>query len=110
MKKHLTQDKEKFRKYKYSLSDFTAAKKFEISTQKVEQIAELCRSSSTVNSEAIVAVVANQNLIYGLARMWEMLSDEMNWETMVFRNREDAEAWIKERVKEKYGIDDLTFG
>lgn len=43
-------------------------------------------------------------------KMWEMLSDEMNWETMVFRNREDAEAWIKERVKEKYGIDDLTFG
>jgi hypothetical protein len=110
LKKHLTQDKEKFKKYKYSLSDFTAAKKFEISTQQVEQIAEFCESSSTVNPEAIVAVVSNQDFIYGMARMWEILSGEKTWETMVFRNREEAEAWIKERVKQKYGINDLTFG
>ena len=53
---------------------------------------------------------SNQDLIYGLTRMWEVLSEGTNWETMASRNREDAEAWIKERVKEKYGIDDLTFG
>ena len=51
---------------------------------------------------------ANRDLTYGLARMTEMLIDVTGWESKVFRNREDAEAWIKERVKEKYGILDLT--
>ena len=109
LKNHLTQDNDKLKKYKYSLTDYTGGTKFEVSTQKVEQIAKICESSSIANSEAIVAVVAEQDFMFGIARMWELLSDGTNWETMVFRNREEAEAWIKERVKQKYGIDDLTF-
>lgn len=108
-KQYLTQDQEKFSKYRYSLSDYTAAKKLEISTQKVRQIAECCVRSSIVNPKAIVAVVADQDFIYALARMWEILSDGVRWETMVFRNREEAEAWIKKRAKKKYGIDDPKF-
>jgi hypothetical protein len=43
--------------------------------------------------------------------MWEFFIENIGllWETMVFRDREEAEAWLKERVKEKFGIDDLTF-
>jgi len=41
--------------------------------------------------------------------MWEGLAGVTGWETMVFKNREDAEAWITKKVKEKYGIDVLTF-
>jgi len=109
LKQLLTQDKDKFRKYRYSLTDYTAVKKIEISTEKVRQIAEFCVRSSIANSKAIVAVVANQDLIYGMARMWEIMSDKAKWETMVFKNREEAEAWIKERAKQKYGIDDPKF-
>jgi len=29
---------------------------------------------------------------------------------MVFRNRMEAVRWIKKKVREKYGVDDLTFG
>jgi len=109
LKKHLTQDKDKFKQYRYSLSDYTATTKLEVSTQKIKLIAEYGKRAAIGNPEAIVAVVANQDLIYGLTRMWEALLAGTNWETMAFRNREDAEAWIKERVKERYGIDDLTF-
>jgi hypothetical protein len=42
--------------------------------------------------------------------MWELLVGATDWETMVFRKREDAKAWITQKVKEKYGIDDVTFG
>ena len=110
LKKHLTQDKEKFRKFRYSLSDLTAVSKVEVPTKAIELIAEFCRSAAIVNPKAVVAAVADQDLIYGLARMLEILRDETDWENEVFRNREDAEAWIRERVKEKYGIDNLTFG
>ena len=110
LQKHLTQDKDKFKKYKYSLIDFMEATKLEASNQIVEQIAEICQSSSIVNPEAIVAVSANQDFIFGIARMWEILSDGTNWETMVFRNRKEAETCIREKAKKKYGIDGLTFG
>ena len=109
LKKHLTQDEDKFKKYRYSLSDYTATTEIDIATESVDLIAHYCRKASVVNPEAVVAIVADEDLIYGLARMWEILIDETDWDTMVFRKREDAEAWIRERVKEKYEINDLTF-
>ena len=109
LKQHLTQDKNKFRNYKYSLCDHSAVKKLEVSTQSIQQIADYCKKSSIVNSKAIVALVAKHDVIYGMSRMWEILSEGTKWETMVSRNREDAESWIKQRIKQKYGIDDLLF-
>jgi len=108
LKKHLTQDKDKFRQYRYSLSDYTETTKLEVSTQKIKLIAEYGKRAAIGNPEAIVAVVANQDLIYGLTRMSKTLIGEIGWEIMIFRSREDAEAWIKKRAKEKYGNDGLT--
>ena len=109
LRKHLTQDKDKFKKYKYSLSDYSALQKFNISTKNIEQIANYCKISSEVNHDAVVAVVAGRDLIYGLARMWERLVDGTGWEIKIFRNRKDAEVWIKDKAKEKHGIADITF-
>jgi hypothetical protein len=109
IKKHLTQDAKKFRKYRYSLTDLTATTDFDLSTEAVNQVVEYNYTASLVNPDAIVAVAAKQELVFGLARMWEMLSYKTPWEKKIFRNRDEAEAWIRERVKEKYGIEDLTF-
>jgi len=107
--KHLTQDEDKLNRYRYSLVDWTAVKEAEVSTEAISLIAGYCESTSEVNPDTVVAIAANQNLIYGLSRMWEGLAGVTGWETMVFKNREDAEAWITKKVKEKYGIDVLTF-
>jgi len=106
---HLTQDRNKFRKYRYSLSDYTAVTETDISSDAILTIAEYCRRAAKINPKPIVATVANQDLTFGLSRMWEILVDRVAWETMVFRNREDAEAWITEMVKEKFGMDNPIF-
>ena len=106
---HLTQDQEKFKKYKYSISDYTATSEAHLTHASITLISEYCSKAARVNPHAIVAIVSNHDLTYGLARMWEMLSFETPWEKMVFRNRPDSEAWIRQRVKEKFGIKDLTF-
>ncbi|MHC4160152.1 MAG: hypothetical protein ACYSSO_13860 [Planctomycetota bacterium] len=106
--KYLTQDKDKLQKYRYSLSDYTGVTGEKTSTEAISLIANLCKSAAKVNPYPVVAVVAKQDLIYGLARMSQLLMSETGWEHEVFRNREDAESWIKERVKEKYGIRHLT--
>lgn len=106
---HLTQDEEKFKKYKYSLSDYTATIKIDFSNKSLELIAKYCNMAAKVNSDAVVAFVANKEPIFALIKIYEILSSETIWERMVFTNREDAEVWIKTRVREKYGIYDLTF-
>jgi hypothetical protein len=110
LKSHLTQDQDKFKRYRYSLADYTNVTKVEVSIETVKYIANLCVSSAKVNPSVVHADVANQDLIFGLARMAEILRDLTGWESMVFRNRKDAEIWIKEKVKEKYGLSDLTMG
>ena len=106
---HLTQDENKFRIYRYSLADYTAATDIDVSNDAIHTIVEYCRRASKINPKPIVAIVANQDLAFGLARMWEILVDAVDWETMVFRKREDAEAWIEKQVKEKYGLDNPIF-
>jgi hypothetical protein len=107
--KHLTQDETKFKKYRYSLSDYTAVTEIIIPTEAIELIATYCESASKVNPKPVIALVADQDLIFGLSRMWELLIDATEWVTGVFRKRDDAEAWITQNVKEKYGIDGITF-
>ena len=109
LKKHLTQDKEKFKKIRYTLTDYTALTEADISSKALELIAGFCIEAAYVNPEIIVAEVASQDFYYGLVRMSHALRDRHYWENAVFRNRQDAEDWIKQRVKEKYGIDDITF-
>ena len=108
-KEHLTQDEKIFKKYRYSIVDFTKAIKFEINNESVIYIEELCRDASRVNPDPIVALVAKGDLAYGLSRMYEGLVIETDWETMVFKSRKDAKLWIVERVAYKFGIKDLTF-
>jgi len=109
LKKHLTQDQDKFKKYRYSLADYIGVKSVEVSTKTIKYISNLCVSAAKINPSVVHADIANQDLIFGLARMAEALRGEIGWETIVFRNRKDAEIWIKERVEEKYGLSDIKF-
>ena len=110
--KQIFSSEEKMIKNKYGLIDYSSVTKLEVSKSEVEIIASQDKKASEYISDGVVAVVAKDDLAYGVTRMWEIIVEctGIQWETMVFRAREDAEAWIKEKVKEKYGIDDLTFG
>lgn len=108
LRNHLMQDKTTFAKYRYSLADWTQVKETNVSTEAIRTVAELCKQASLVNSDVVVAVVAKSDLIFGLSRMSQVLMDGTGWEHQVFRNREDAEEWIRVELLEKHGIDDLT--
>jgi hypothetical protein len=108
MTKHLTQDEDKFRKYRYSLSDYTAVTGLEVPTSAIKKMMQLARVSAATNPAAIVAIVANQDLVFGLSRMSEILLDATEWEISVFRSRDEAEEWIRRRVNARFGIAELT--
>lgn len=110
LKNHFSQDPEKFKKYIYSLCDFTGVTKLNMDSQDIAHAVKISREAAEINLNAVVAIVADKDITFGMSRMWAILFDEKNWEVLVVKDREDAEKWIKSRVKEKIGIDGLTIG
>ncbi len=115
LNEHLTHNKEKLKRYKYILFDHTALTKLDITKETVEFIAGLWEDISRANPDPITAMIANVSiganidLINRISRMHELFIHRSCWETMVFRTKIEAVRWIKEKVREKFGINNLTF-
>ncbi len=72
------------------LSDLTESDLTAISTEELERHAELCRSK--FKNLSAVALLAPEDLAFGVSRMFEVLSSLENVE--VFRIKEDALDWL----------------
>jgi hypothetical protein len=116
LEKPLTHEKEKFKTYKYILIDHTSLTSLNITDETVDYISGLLAETSNVNPDVIVAMVAyvsygaNIDLIDTMSQMRELFMNRSCWEALQFKTKPYAVRWIKEKVNDKFGIDDLTFG
>jgi len=93
-------------RYRFGLVDFLGADSLDLSIDEIRLIAEQdTLVAAIVPKGTIVAVVAGKDLAFGLARMWEAFAGDTEWETKTFRSRSHAQSWIRERVKDKFGLD-----
>ncbi len=112
---HLESDEEKFKHYKYILIDHSAITKVDISDETVETISGLFAEASNDNPDSVVAMVtyvsygANIEIADRISKLHEVFSNRSCWDTLLFRTKPQAVRWIKKKVKERFGIDDLTF-
>jgi hypothetical protein len=107
-KNRLLESQARIKQCMYGILDLYAVSSTEISMSDVEDIAEQDKSiAAVIRPGAIVAIMAPKDSDYGLGRMWEILAESTGWETMVFRSREEGEAWLRARVKEKFGFDSI---
>lgn len=74
------------------LLDLAEAGPAEISNARVRQIAEAdVRRPERIDRMAILVAT---DVGFGLARMYQTLSSEMNTEVRIFRDRDEAMAWL----------------
>ena len=112
---HLAQDPSHFKDYKYILIDQSELTKLNIADNTVERIAGLIAEISKANPDPVVAIVAyaavdaNIDLVNRITRLHELFIYPSSWESRLFRMKPRAVKWIRERVSDKFGIDDLTF-
>ena len=69
-----------------------------ISTEEIKQLADYPERTHRNGDKNKTAVIATDDLSYGLARMFEMfggLQHRHSFEVMVFRTLHDAEQWIE---------------
>jgi hypothetical protein len=53
----------------------------------------------------LVALVAEQNVVFALARMWEAFIEGIGWETKIFPSMAEAQEWVRIRVREKFQLE-----
>jgi len=87
---------------KYQIWYFIDVEKFDFPKNDFIRMVDKDMKASKINPNIIVAVVGNEDLIYGIARMWEIHMEvrESGFETMTFRKKEDAEVWISKKLNE----------
>ncbi len=89
---------ERFPSVRTQLCDMRWVSSFEISREEIRDIVELdLRASDLAPGCDRVAIVAEDDLIYGFARMYELTLDGRvpGWEVGVFRERAEAVAWLE---------------
>jgi hypothetical protein len=97
---------EHLKQVRYGIVDKSAADDIHMRESEMPMIAaQVKKIASLVPAGAIVAVIAESDFAFGLARMWGSFIEHTGWETMTFRSRWKAECWIKEKVKANGGID-----
>lgn len=106
---HLSKPDEQLKKYIYSISDYAAVTSAEIGLSHITKIAQKSIEVSKINPGVIVAIVASNSIVYGMAKIWSGLAKLTGWTMNVFRTREEADTWMKKKLIEKHGDIQLEF-
>lgn len=76
------------------LCDYRKIEKFAVTSQDINHITEWQTSIDTLIGNGRCAVVASRDLIFGMNRMWEILSADRSQQIRVFRKIREALDWL----------------
>ncbi len=86
---------ERFLKIKYWIGDRQNCTEFLPDSECIRKIVEINKIESLRNPGIYLALIAPGELVFGMSRMFQILSDETSFIVEVFRDRNSAEAWIR---------------
>ena len=91
---------EKLPQQKFQIWHFTEVDNFDFPKHEFDRMVRLDANASQSNPNIIIAVVGEEDLIFGMSRMWEahMQIEDAGFETMTFRQRAEADAWISMKL------------
>jgi hypothetical protein len=97
---------ERIRKLKYAVVDAVSMEPTFFSASEMDSIVLQDRQiASYAVPGLLVALVAERNVVFALARMWEAFIEGIGWETKIFPSITEAQDWVRIRVKEKFHLD-----
>lgn len=97
---------EGIKKWRYCIVDLTSVDAMHINVNDIRAVVEQNkRLAAFALPGPILAVASPQDLGYSLSRMWEVLMEDIGWETATFLSRGEAEQWVKLRALAKFALD-----
>jgi hypothetical protein len=103
IEKHFSSE-ERMQKYRYRLVDTSGVEGVEVLTREIEILVDMNRRAESIMRDGVVALVATTDVVLVMMKMWQAMMAHVNWETHIFRSRDDAVAWLAERVESKFGF------
>jgi len=85
-------------KQKYQIIDFTKCTSFQLSSDDMRTIVEVDLETSKSNPDIIIAIIAPQDIAFGMSRVYEAYADETGFRINVFRNKEESQLWIQNQL------------
>jgi hypothetical protein len=76
------------------LCDYRNIEHLAITSQDIDDLTEWQRSIDTLIGNGRCAVVATKDFVFGMSRMWELLSTDRSQQIKVFRKIKDAIMWL----------------
>ena len=77
------------------LCDYREITEFDLSNEDIHKVTDQDKLHEPIFDKSKCAVVATSNLVFGLSRMWEILSQNTNLTTMVFKDIREAIDWLE---------------
>ncbi len=81
------------------LCDYSNIDDFNVTTRDINDITEWQSSIDALIGDGRCAVVACSDSVYGMSRMWEIISSERSQHICVFRQMDDAVTWLGDAVE-----------
>lgn len=79
--------------------DYRKIEKFAVTPREIDDLTEWQRSIDTLIGNGRCAVVATRDFVFGMSRMWELLSTDRSQQIKVFRQIKDAISWLLNPVR-----------
>jgi hypothetical protein len=77
------------------LCDYRNIDSFDVSPGDIDAITEWLTSIDELIGDGRCAVVASKDSVFGMSRMWELISSERPQEIYIFREMGDAVFWLQ---------------
>ena len=81
------------------LCDYRSIENFDVSTKDIDDITEWQVTIDELIGDGRCAVIASKDSVYGMSRMWAILSSERSQQICVFRLMNDAITWLGTTMK-----------
>jgi hypothetical protein len=89
----------------YALVDFSEIEEMRVTPDEVRLIVEIHRKTAVLTPGALVAIIAQDPLAFGIARFWQSFSGDLGWKAHVAHTRSEAIEWLRKQLTQKESSD-----
>lgn len=99
----LFSSEDQLKKIRYAIVDQTRMDSLDLSIDDLKRIEQLDRSATQVNPCVVVALIVEKDLHYNVTSAWDVRTHDISWEKKIFRSKNEAYDWLREKIREKFG-------
>jgi len=96
-------------KYIYLIIDYSQTTLPDFNFEVMFQVVQHAIQEFKFNPNLVVAIHANDDVNFRLAKIWDLFVKEIGWEVAVFREKDLLNEWLHKEMQKRYDLTKLIF-